>query len=975
MHTLAKSNVRSTQLQRTSAVEDGLNDALAAAQYACQQGRDAQALELLVEVRYRAIATGRQDLVAAAEVSLAEYCFTLDDDDRASGHLVAARKLLPVMNTATRTRWWIACSHLQHRSGPVLETNQVLPNVEALAEDERTRHLAALVSVEFAGLARQRGDLAAASRHATRAVELTTRPAREHALALLEQGEVFVAQQCWDQAATAFQRAIDELGELSLTRDEGRALSRYAVAVAPKIQSTPDKAPVVWLARAQAVLGEAATWRDLASTRSGFRAHGRRMQDHVLGGDLASRIDLLDEAVAQMRSTISIFVDRADRSLALALHSLPEEVEEDTRLNVRDARDAVLAVVDSASTESRLVSKLGRDLVEVLESALVERSRMRLLLGKLAELDRIDNVEELGAAAAQAMRNLLGADLVVIARKAGEQLEELGRAGPQQTPEAEGGWRAEIQACLRLPSIPVAEEVAPHGRTRPRGAVLAVPMRSSGTMGGIYADKLRRSGQFNEQDDQLARLLADYIALAFSRLGAVGAMHEALGELGTTLDTIRDGVLATDDQGGVTHVNSAAARMLQVNVQHLEGTRLGAHAALAPLAELLSQARAVEGALVRLPHGSFVVTARQIESEAPAHGMVVTLVELDRAQRIAHRVTAPRPRYRLEEVLGQSAAIRQALHTARQAAEVDASVLITGESGTGKEVFAQSIHTAGPRVDEPFVGVNCAAVPHDLLETELFGYERGAFTGAIKDGKLGKFEFAGEGTILLDEIGDMPLDMQAKLLRVLQERVVVRVGGSVERPVRARVLATTHQNLDEMVQAGRFRNDLLFRLRVLHIHLPPLAARGDDIVIVAQAFLRRFATRQGKALAGFDESVVKKLMRHTWPGNVRELCNLVEREVSLAPAGERQLEALRSPLRTKAKSERARVEEPTEGSEDTILPMHEVEKRTYMKALKLCEGNIAKAARALSVSKATFYAKLRAWGMHPNDMRKQAYLT
>src|SRR6185312_9593252 len=182
-----------------------------------------------------------------------------------------------------------------------------------------------------------------------------------------------------------------------------------------------------------------------------------------------------------------------------------------------------------------------------------------------------------------------------------------------------------------------------------------------------------------------------------------------------------------------------------------------------------------------------------------------------------------------------------------------------GESGTGKEIIAQAIHTAGARAAEPFVGVNVAALPRELLEAELFGYERGAFTGARSDGNLGKFELAGAGTILLDEIGEMPLDMQAKLLRVLQERVVVRLGGSVERPVHARVMATTHRDLQQLVDEGKFRMDLLFRLRVLSIELPPLRDRREDIRELALYHLARFAEQQRKRARELGPRVLDEL--------------------------------------------------------------------------------------------------------------------
>ena len=927
--------------------------------------------------RYGAALSRRTDLVACTEVALAEYSLAVDDDDRAHGHVLAASEHLSLLDTTWYTRWWLARSALQRRSGQSLDADLTLPDVDALAAQAETKHLAAPVAVEFAIWARDRGDVAAAVRHGSRALELAEEGTRAHALALLEQGETSIVQQDWEQARARFLRAIAELRALGLSRDEGRALNRYALAIAPHAPPGTDDAPAAWLGRAQSVLGEAATWRDVASTRSGFRTHGRRMQDRAIGGSLASRVDQLDQAVAQMRNAVSVAVDQADRAIGQALQVLQNDLQGAARHRMSEARDAILRIQDAAAVHSRAVSKLGRGLVDVIEAAVVERNRMRLLLDMLSEIDRVSDSSALAETATLAGIKLLEADQVVIARQSDAGvLVELGRAGRSRDPGSADLWRAAAEAALRVPAVSSSEhQVSTRDDARPRGPVMVVPMRAAGITGAVYADKLTRSGQFNEQDYQLARLFSDYFALAFSRLVAVHAKRTAFDQLAITLDTIRDGVLAVDQHGVVTHVNTAAARMLRVESKALIGSPIDAHASLGPLADLFRTARRIDGSLVRLRHGSFIVTSRPIESESSSRGTVATLVELDRAQRLAQRVTAARPRYLLSDVIGDSAQIRQALHVAKQAAAVDASVLITGESGTGKEVFAQAIHTSGARANEPFVGVNCAAVPRELLEAELFGYERGAFTGARTEGNLGKFELAGEGTILLDEVGDMPIDMQAKLLRVLQERVLVRLGGSAERSVRARVIATTHRDLDALVRAGRFRHDLLFRLRVLHIHLPPLSAREDDVVLLARTFLDRFARHQGKALRDFAPSVLDQLRRHSWPGNVRELANVVEREVSLAPPDQRILTSLHTPLADHRVPEQPRLdEEAALGPVGTILPIEEVEKRAFLRALEICEGNVQKASRALGVSKVTFYAKLRAWGMHPRDQRLKTLL-
>jgi transcriptional regulator with PAS, ATPase and Fis domain len=292
-------------------------------------------------------------------------------------------------------------------------------------------------------------------------------------------------------------------------------------------------------------------------------------------------------------------------------------------------------------------------------------------------------------------------------------------------------------------------------------------------------------------------------------------------------------------------------------------------------------------------------------------------------------------------------------------------VLITGESGTGKEMLAQAIHNASPRAGQPFVGVNVAAIPRELLESELFGYERGAFTGAREGGQAGKFEIAERGTILLDELGDMPLEMQAKLLRVLQERTVQRLGGAKEVPVRARVIATTHRDLEQAVSAGSFRLDLFHRIRVVHLRLPPLRERRNDIPRLVEHTLRRYTERVGRPAIKVEPKIMDQLVAHDWPGNVRELANLIEGEACLLAGSESTIERMPAPLlrgpRAAATAQpgaapRASGEWPTE--QDPVLAFEEVEKRLVSHALRRM-GNVAAAAEALGLSKATLYNKIK----------------
>jgi two-component system, NtrC family, response regulator AtoC len=239
-------------------------------------------------------------------------------------------------------------------------------------------------------------------------------------------------------------------------------------------------------------------------------------------------------------------------------------------------------------------------------------------------------------------------------------------------------------------------------------------------------------------------------------------------------------------------------------------------------------------------------------------------------------------RYGFESILGRSPALERVFEQVRAVASSDASILLVGESGTGKELVARAIHHNSARREGPFVAVNCAAIPEHLLESELFGHEKGAFTGADRK-RRGLFAEASGGVLFLDEVGDIPLALQAKLLRVLQERAVRPVGGSQETPLDLRLISATHRNLVTMVTEGRFREDLYYRLAVIPIRLPSLRERGDDIMLLATHFLERAVAALGRELKGFDEEATAWLLRHRWPGNVRELENVVERAATLAP--------------------------------------------------------------------------------------------
>jgi transcriptional regulator with PAS, ATPase and Fis domain len=381
--------------------------------------------------------------------------------------------------------------------------------------------------------------------------------------------------------------------------------------------------------------------------------------------------------------------------------------------------------------------------------------------------------------------------------------------------------------------------------------------------------------------------------------------NNLLSELRIILQTLSEGILLLRYDGVISQMNAPAGTMLGLTPSRVTGRKLQD---VLPLPQVLTRALQARQALSyeeivfdtvrgRLPYLCTLkpITSYQAELDidaltysvaqtvvepASADGFVLILRSIERVQKLVHRMTGAHARLSFSHVIGESMLLKEAVRRARLAANSNATVLLHGETGTGKEIFAQSIHNDSVRADGPFVAINCAAIPRELITTELFGYEGGAFTGADRQGRPGKFEQAHKGTLFLDEIGDMPLDLQANLLRAIETRTVVRIGGQRVISADVRIIAATHKNLREEVQRGNFRSDLYYRLNVLTIEIPALRERIDDIPLLVQHFLQRQSRILERPLTISSEALAT-LKRHHWPGNVRELENMLERVTHL----------------------------------------------------------------------------------------------
>ena len=324
-------------------------------------------------------------------------------------------------------------------------------------------------------------------------------------------------------------------------------------------------------------------------------------------------------------------------------------------------------------------------------------------------------------------------------------------------------------------------------------------------------------------------------------------------------------------------------------------------------------------------------------------------------------------RYGFQQIIGRSPVLRETLARVAQVAPTETTALITGESGTGKELVARAIHHASPRAEGPFVAVNCAALPDTLLESELFGHERGAFTGADRR-KPGRFELATHGTLFLDEIGDLSATVQVKLLRVLQEREFQRVGGTATLKADVRVIAATNRDLTADMAAGRFRGDLFYRLSVFNVHLPPLRERGDDVLLLADAFIRTLGPRMGKTDITLSRDAQEVLRQHSWPGNIRELHNAIERALitcdgSLVTAA--HLAIRRPPERSSPP-----------GSPEPVRPaasmaLDELERKAIIEALQRTHGHKTRAARLLGLTRFQLHGRLKRYGIEASPEQFQ----
>ena len=434
------------------------------------------------------------------------------------------------------------------------------------------------------------------------------------------------------------------------------------------------------------------------------------------------------------------------------------------------------------------------------------------------------------------------------------------------------------------------------------------------------------------------------------------------------VDSAVEGIIVVDRDDRIRSFNPAAARMLGRRAEDCVGQPVRLALPESRLTAILTGGQTLHNEIVRINGNNVVLNSATMRHEDKRLGMLVTfqaaqdITNAEKQVRGKLHVRGHMARYHFDDIYGESEAIRSAIHQAQRFAHVDSNILLMGETGTGKELFAQSIHNDSDRANGPFVAVNCAAIPENLMESELFGYESGAFTGASKAGRMGLFEAAHEGTIFLDEVSEIPLTLQSRLLRVIQEREVRRVGANQVVPINVRIICATNRDLRQMIRENRFREDLYYRLKVLSVNLPPLRERGSDIAMIMQHYLTYYARKFGKDNLRLSPGGAARAAAYAWPGNIREVRNISEQLAVLSEGDVVTAEDVDRALPAALPAQPASAGPAARREEDGNQSLSSVQRRQIMEVLARTSSR-REAAERLGISKTTLWRRCKELGL------------
>jgi len=431
--------------------------------------------------------------------------------------------------------------------------------------------------------------------------------------------------------------------------------------------------------------------------------------------------------------------------------------------------------------------------------------------------------------------------------------------------------------------------------------------------------------------------------------------------LKTIIESINDGLVILDKEGKITHLNSIAGGILGKEPPDAIGEPINKLIKTNfSLFDILNNRKGyLEKEITITPFGSkesfqYLLTEKLVEDyEGKSQGIMALFKEMRKVHRLIGNFIGANTRYNFSSIIGNNVKLTKAVSLAKTASVSSCKILLQGESGTGKEIFAQAIHNNSNRRDKPFIAINCAAIPRDLVESELFGYEGGAFTGAKREGRPGKFELAEGGTLFLDEIESMPLESQPKLLRVVESNQLMRIGGNKIITTDVRIISSTNQDLLLAAKKCNFREDLLYRINTVSVDIPPLRERKDDIPILVKYICDKIGRRINKNNIEIDKKVLEVLCEYNWPGNIRELENVLESAIILSKNNKITIEAIPENIKP-FKSNNLDIKEGREANS-----LIDIEKEVIFKVLKEAKGNITKASRALRIDRSTLYRKIK----------------
>ncbi|GAA0077243.1 sigma-54-dependent Fis family transcriptional regulator [Clostridium sp. CTA-5] len=436
--------------------------------------------------------------------------------------------------------------------------------------------------------------------------------------------------------------------------------------------------------------------------------------------------------------------------------------------------------------------------------------------------------------------------------------------------------------------------------------------------------------------------------------------------LNVTFDSISEGMIVIDENMKVKKVNGRALKILNISLD--EAMKMNINTLLNGIRfnELLNEKKKLNNIecdfYIRNNRVKCVASMIPLNISGKNTGMVITFTEVKRVHKLVNKLVGYKAQYKFEDIITENTKMKKMIAFAQKIARSDSNILIEGESGTGKELIAQSIHNYSERERGPFVAVNCASIPRELVESELFGYEKGAFTGASKEGHPGKFELADGGTIFLDEIGELPLDAQSKLLRVLDGGKIIRIGGTYEKQLNVRVIGATNRVLKNEISKQNFREDLYYRLSVMNIKTIPLRERIDDIDVLVNYFVDKLNIKNRNKILKIEDSYIDELKKYNWPGNIRELRNVVERDYYLSDD-----ELINVNNISYAEISEDLIENKVIEKDIKIIPLDCLEKNAIKDAIKKCDGNLQMASKLLNIGRATLYRKIKKYNISVSE--------